>query len=203
MTFLDFSKIESGQIEIEWRPNSLLEVMEKTSGNLWVNAEKNGVDLVIEPDLTMPRTIAMDSLRIRQIILNLTGNAIKFSRNDDKRGLVRMVSEFDHTNKSLTIRIIDNGIGISPEQLRSLFTPFSQADSSTTRKYGGTGLGLSITKSFAGLMGGEVNVDSEVGIGSEFSVTIPITEIIDDQPQYELSMFEGVDVFISLSKTML
>jgi PAS domain S-box-containing protein len=197
---LDFSKIESGQIEIEWRPNSLLEVMEKTSGNLWVNAEKNGVDLVIEPDLSMPRTIAMDSLRIRQIILNLTGNAIKFSRNDDKRGLVRMVSEFDHTNKSLTIRIIDNGIGIAPEQLRSLFTPFSQADSSTTRKYGGTGLGLSITKSFAGLMGGEVNVESEVGIGSEFSVTIPITEIIDDQPQYELSMFEEVDVFISISK---
>lgn len=197
---LDFSKIESGQIEIEWTPNSLLEIMEKTAANLWVNASNKNVDLVLEPDLSIPQSIAIDSLRIRQIILNLTGNAIKFSHYEDKRGLVRLVSHFDHTQSLLHIEVSDNGIGISETQLQSLFTPFQQADTSTTRKYGGTGLGLSITKSFVELMGGEVAVRSEVGVGSTFSLTIPIPEVIDRTPEFSNVMLANQPIVIGLSK---
>lgn len=197
---LDFSKIESGQIEIEWTPSSLLEIMEKTAANLWVNASNKNVDLVLEPDLSIPQSIAIDPLRIRQIILNLTGNAIKFSHYEGKRGLVKLVSRFDHAQSLLHIEVSDNGIGISETQLQSLFTPFQQADTSTTRKYGGTGLGLSITKSFVDLMGGEVAVRSKVGVGSTFSLTIPIPEVIDRTPEFSNVMLANQPIVIGLSK---
>jgi len=197
---LDFSKIESGQIEIDWSATSILSLMEKTAGSLCVNAANKNVDLIIEHDVRTPKFVLVDSMRLSQIMLNLVGNAIKFSHHKDKRGVVRLTSRFNHTSSELTIEVIDNGIGISSEQLRSLFVPFSQADSSTTRKYGGTGLGLSISKSFAELMGGEISVASEVAKGSNFSVKLPIARVDDKAADFEPQLFEGFDFYVCLQK---
>ncbi|AOT08153.1 PAS domain S-box protein [Pseudoalteromonas luteoviolacea] len=170
---LDFSKIESGQMELESTEVNVLNLIEKTLEALWVNANQKGVNLFLLYDYKTPEFIRLDPVRTRQILLNLLGNAVKFSQRDDAIGNVSVGVAYNHKACELEIVVKDNGIGMTNEQIGKLFKPFTQADSSTTRKYGGTGLGLSITNSFVNLMGGQIDVESKIGIGSQFSIRIP------------------------------
>ncbi len=170
---LDFSKIEAGKLEIEHTPFSLQEVLSNLTNIVSVNVEAKGLSLDIIVDEDIPDQLVGDPLRIGQVLLNLTNNAIKFT----SEGKVTVELELMSLNKrdmsiNLIGRITDTGIGISAEKLKTLFSSFTQADDSTTRRFGGTGLGLSISKQLIEMMGGEVFVESEPDKGSTFSFTL-------------------------------
>jgi PAS domain S-box-containing protein len=165
---LDLSKIEAGKLEVDaqrLRPDQLiadvLSLME-------VRAREKRLALSARFDGPLPETIESDPTRLRQILINLLGNAIKFTES----GRVTLGATLLHDRQLLKITISDTGIGMSPEQMSRLFEPFSQADTSVARNYGGTGLGLSICRRLAEMLGGEITVESELGRGSTFSVTI-------------------------------
>ena len=170
---LDFSKIEAGRMDLEEAPFQLRAVVEGTSETLSVQAESRGlaVTTVIEPGT--PDHLRGDATRVRQILFNLIGNAIKFTEVGEIRVHVRALSE-SNDRVRLALSVADTGIGVSAEQAARLFQPFSQADSSTTRRFGGTGLGLSIVRRLAELMGGGVTVESTPGKGSTFIVTLDL-----------------------------
>ncbi len=170
---LDFSKIEAGRMELEEAPFQLRAVVEGTGETLSVQAESRGlaVTTVIEPGT--PDHLRGDATRVRQILFNLIGNAIKFTEVGEIRVHVRTVSEINGRVR-LALSVADTGIGVSTEQAARLFQPFSQADNSTTRRFGGTGLGLSIVRRLAELMGGGVTVESTPGKGSIFTVTLDL-----------------------------
>lgn len=166
---LNLSKIEAGKIDFELLPFDYLQAIEITRDILMPKVQEKNILLeTIEENI--PKGIIGDETRIRQILVNLAGNAVKFT----DEGKVTIRSSFE--NDTLTIKVSDTGIGISPENQKRLFKPFSQADSSTTRKYGGTGLGLVICKKLTLLMGGTLLLESEVGTGTTFTVTLPIKE---------------------------
>ena len=170
---LDFSKIEAGRMELEDAPFQLRAVIEGTGETLSVQAESRGlaVTTVIEPGT--PDHLRGDATRVRQILFNLIGNAIKFTEVGEIRVHIRALSESrDHVR--LALSVTDTGIGVSAEQAARLFQPFSQADNSTTRRFGGTGLGLSIVRRLAELMNGGVTVESTPGRGSTFTVTLDL-----------------------------
>ncbi|WP_342609955.1 PAS domain S-box protein [Vibrio tritonius] len=181
---LDFSKIESGQMDLDMSPTSVLRIMEKSVEALWVSALNKNVDIYIEHDFHLPELLELDAVRLRQILMNLLGNAIKFSGALHKRGCIEVSSHYDDEQGEVWINVQDNGIGMTDSQIAGLFKPFTQADSSTTRKYGGTGLGLTISKSFAEMMGGRILVESELDIGSTFSVVLPVREHEKSKPAY-------------------
>ena len=173
---LDFSKIEAGRIELERMEASLSEMVEGIQTALAPVADARGVDVsvFIAPDL--PDRVITDALRVRQICYNLVGNAIKFSGGRaDVRGRVAIRFEV-HQTEPLQVRfsVLDNGIGMSPETISHLFTSFTQAELSTTRRFGGTGLGLAICKRLTELFGGTISVTSQLGVGSTFSVVLPM-----------------------------
>ena len=167
---LDFSKIEAGRLEIEELPFSLRGLIEGTVETLVPAASTRGLKLFADPPAPGPDWLSGDPTRVRQILFNLIGNALKFT----ERGYVRISAETRANGRSalLTLQVEDSGIGMDPETLARLFQPFTQADSSTTRRFGGTGLGLSIVRRLAELMEGEVSAESEVGRGSRFTVTL-------------------------------
>ncbi|SIN90773.1 PAS domain S-box protein [Salinivibrio sp. ES.052] len=170
---LDFSKIESGQMELDPTDVNLLDLIEKTLEALWVNAHQKGVKLLFAHDYGIPDFILIDPVRVRQILLNLLGNAIKFTSKEKEGGHVFVTTAYCHDTQMLSLSIQDTGVGMTDEQMDKLFKPFTQADSSTTRRYGGTGLGLSISKSFIDMMGGKIEVESAFGQGSTFTIRIP------------------------------
>ena len=171
---LDFSKIEAGKLELEGVDMSLTEVVEGTLVTLAAAADQKGVRLICEIDPTLPDTVTGDPVRVRQILFNLVGNALKFSEAG-QAVLVTAVADETVSVGPLRIRfsVVDRGIGIPEELQKKLFQPFSQAESSTTRKYGGTGLGLSICQRLVEMMGGDIGVNSTPGEGSEFYASIP------------------------------
>ncbi|WP_332813105.1 PAS domain-containing hybrid sensor histidine kinase/response regulator [Ramlibacter sp.] len=167
---LDFSKVEVGKLELERGEFDLEELLDTTSSLLADSAERKGLELVIEVDPAVPRLLQGDSLRLGQVLLNLAGNAVKFT----ERGEVAIgvaVRERQGAEVLLEFRVQDTGIGLSSHQRARLFRSFSQADMSITRTHGGTGLGLAISKRLAELMGGEIGVESESGQGSTFWFT--------------------------------
>ena len=168
---LDFSKIESHSIKLEETDIQFLPFMETTFVSLTPSAEDKGIELQLELS-HVPKSMIGDSTRLQQILMNLVSNAIKFT----SKGSVQIRVEYNvkHNEGRLTFRVIDTGIGLSHEQMKRVFGKFSQADTSTTRRYGGTGLGLSIAKELIFLMGGELRLKSQVDFGSEFYFTIPI-----------------------------
>jgi len=168
---LDFSKIEAGKLELEEIPISLTDVVEGSLQTIAPNAVKKGLRLVSYVDPNIPPFVLGDSVRIRQVLINLGGNAIKFS---DAGEVVVRAELRDGSGDGVHVRfgIVDNGIGISEEAQKTLFQEFSQADTSTTRKFGGTGLGLSISQRLTEMMGGEIGVVSTLGEGSEFFADI-------------------------------
>jgi signal transduction histidine kinase/ActR/RegA family two-component response regulator len=166
---LDYSKIEAGRMTIERIDFDLRTVCEEVLKILRAQAAKQGLAMTLSYDPSVPRAINGDPVRLRQILLNLAGNAIKFT----ERGSVRI--EIARSGESeIKVSVADSGIGISAEQLGGLFQRFTQADSSTTRRYGGTGLGLAISKTLIELMGGSIGVHSDPGQGSTFWVTLPL-----------------------------
>ncbi len=169
---LDASKIEAGKLVIEEIPFSLETVFEALAGMLRFKTEEKGLALMLDIAPSLPPVLLGDPLRLGQILLNLGGNAVKFTEQGQITICVRELAATAKANSAdgvvLEFSINDSGIGMTPEQCANLFQPFSQADSSITRKYGGTGLGLSIAQSLAHLMGGTISVKSYLGVGSTF-----------------------------------
>jgi PAS domain S-box-containing protein len=170
---LDLSKVEAGEMSLEDEPFDLPGLVRDLGSMLAPNAVAKGIELVVLPSATLPRFVMGDESRLRQIFMNLLNNSIKFT----KVGRVQLnVFCTEQTVDRIRLRCVveDTGIGIEPAAIEHLFTPFTQADASTTRRFGGTGLGLSIARSFIELMGGEVGVTSVPGIGSTFWAEIPL-----------------------------
>ena len=171
---LDFSKIESGKLELELVDFDLREMVEGVVRLLSIQAHAKGLEISAHIDPNMPELVHADPSRLRQVLLNLGGNAVKFTH----RGEVAMdckVTALDGTDLRVRCEVRDTGIGIPNDRLPALFTPFTQVDASTTRQFGGTGLGLSITRQLIGLMGGEIGVTSELGVGSTFWFTVRLS----------------------------
>ncbi len=167
---LDLAKVESGKMTIEKIDFSLVEFLTDCSSLMGIRARENGISFEFKAETPLPEYVTSDPTRLRQILINVIGNAIKFTQ----QGRVTLSVVYD--NNRLKLRVKDTGRGISPEQVPKLFQAFSQADSSTTRKFGGTGLGLILTKKLCQALGGDFYlVESELGVGSTFEASISAT----------------------------
>ena len=175
---LDFSKIDAGKMELEQITISMDEILDGVGETLLPLAAKKDIELITFCDPNLPEFYG-DPVRLRQILYNISGNAIKFTESSEQvRGRVIMRCEKPSTAddmNTLIIRVQDNGIGMSNAVQERLFSPFSQAESTTTREFGGTGLGLTISKRLSELMGGDISVESEEGVGTLFTVSLPLT----------------------------
>ena len=168
---LDFSKIEAGKIDLEAIDFNLRDSLETALKTMALRADEKGLELLCEIAPDVPEVVKGDSSRLRQVIINLLGNAIKFTHRGEVSVRVCVESR-ELPDYLLRFTVADTGIGIPAEKCDSIFAPFTQADSSTTRKYGGTGLGLAISSRLVAMMGGAIWVESEVGRGSEFHFTV-------------------------------
>jgi signal transduction histidine kinase/DNA-binding response OmpR family regulator/HPt (histidine-containing phosphotransfer) domain-containing protein len=181
---LDFSKVEAGKLELEQVDVDLRDTFEDVARLLSIQAHAKGLELTAQIDATLPDLVKGDAGRIRQVLLNLAGNAIKFTA----RGEVSLeIKVLDTGKDGTTVRceVRDTGIGIPADRLGSLFAPFMQVDTSTTRRFGGTGLGLSIVRRLVELMGGETGVKSTEGVGSLFWFTAHFAPVVNSlQPLY-------------------
>ena len=166
---LDLSKLEAGKLELEQIPFALSDLLKQVSDTMRFKAEEKGLRIATTIADDVPPVLIGDPTRLNQILINLLGNAIKFT---DKGSVRIVVTKAAGPDATLCFSVIDQGIGIPPEKLDKLFQSFVQADASTSRKYGGTGLGLSISKTLVELQGGQMEVSSTVGEGSAFSFTI-------------------------------
>ncbi|MEZ6148197.1 MAG: PAS domain S-box protein [Planctomycetaceae bacterium] len=175
---LDLSKIEAGKLEVTTEPVNLVEVIGDIRSLMQVRADEKQLEFHVEFEGPLPARIETDPKRLRQILINLLGNAIKFTETGSVRLVIRYLPNEEEPN--LQFDIIDTGVGVSDEHASELFQPFVQADASITRNYGGTGLGLTISRRLAHLLGGEVIVESELGQGSTFSVTIQANSMGSD-----------------------
>ena len=167
---LDFSKIEAGKLTIDKHPMSLHATIDDAIALVAERALAKGLVLTSRPAPDLPSWVLGDATRIRQILINLLANAVKFT----EQGRIDLTVLRD--NEEIWFAVRDEGIGMTGEQLDRLFVPFEQADSSTTRKYGGTGLGLAISKNLSSLMGGDIQVVSQFGRGSTFTLHLPLPE---------------------------
>jgi signal transduction histidine kinase/CheY-like chemotaxis protein/HPt (histidine-containing phosphotransfer) domain-containing protein len=172
---LDFSSIEADQINLQPEPFSLVALVDNTVSIVSSGADNRGVPIRIEWDPRIPRLLVGDEARIRQVLLNLLNNAVKFTREGYIATLVHYVGPSE-TGETIRISVVDTGIGITPEQHKKLFKRFSQGDSSIRREFGGTGLGLAISKRLIELMGGRIGVESEQGRGSTFWIELTLPQ---------------------------
>lgn len=164
---LDFSKIESGKMNLQSLPFRLGDILDNLASIMSINAHDKDLELIISPVPLGASELVGDSMRLEQVLINLTGNAIKFTAHGHVTLSIRSIQE-DDGHITLRFGVSDSGIGIAPEKQQEIFAEFSQADGSTSRKFGGTGLGLTISRRLVEAMGGELNVTSELGCGSEF-----------------------------------
>jgi signal transduction histidine kinase/ActR/RegA family two-component response regulator len=182
---LDFSKLEAGHVEMEPRPLSIVRLVEEVRGLLSLQAAAKGVALKLDLDPDAPPFVSGDLSRLRQVLVNLTGNAVKFT----EQGQVLLSVRYDYELQRLRVAVADTGPGISPEALPRLFERFAQADVSINRTHGGTGLGLAICKAIVEVMGGSIGADSEIGRGStfHFEIPAPLAETPSDVPEPTLA----------------
>ena len=188
---LDYSKIESGMMELEEKPFELKRVIDETFDLLYYRAADKNIQLNYSIEKDVPPVISGDISRLRQILINLVGNALKFTDAGSVSINVKHVSTPD-TDTVLQFSVKDTGIGIPEDRKNRLFKPFSQVDSSTTRKYGGTGLGLAISSKIISLFGGKIWVDSTPGVGSVFHFTIKTKPAILISPKYSQSPEQNI-----------
>ena len=196
---LDFSKIEAGKLSIEKIPFDLEKVFSDMSDMVSYRAFKKGIEFVYNIAPEVPLNVYGDPLRISQILINLVNNAVKFTDEGSVVASVKLLEQKGE-NVELLFEVRDTGIGIKPEQQKALFDSFTQADVSTTRKFGGTGLGLAICKRLTGLMNGKIWVESEYGTGSSFKFTLPL-QIQENRRTDQLKLPEDIfrhKVLISL-----
>lgn len=176
---LDVNKIEAGKLEIEESPFSIQEVIDNIVQALVPTLEKNRLTMEVFEDPRIPCFVKGDVIRVRQVLYNIVGNAIKFTKSSAKKqGNIKIIAKVEEEQSNdfictVSFTITDTGIGISPDVQQKLFMPFTQAERSTTRKYGGTGLGLAICGKLTEMMGGRIDLQSELGKGSSFSVEFP------------------------------
>ena len=198
---LDFSKIEAGRLGLESIPISICDTLEGVAATLAPNAYKKNVRVAAHVDPNIPEWVIVDQVRLRQILFNLGGNAVKFTHSEPyKQGYIEIRADrLDNGDDDTVIvrySIIDNGIGIAAEAQDGLFDAFTQAESSTARIYGGTGLGLSICTRLTELMGGEIAIESELGKGSTFSVKIPHARSLRTETEEKGTQLDGVRVLL-------
>ncbi|EGR1390403.1 response regulator [Vibrio parahaemolyticus] len=167
---LDFSKVEENKLELEEAPFHLEQVLTPVCSAIQPLIDEKSIELIVENDVPNNTEFTGDCARLRQILFNLAGNAVKFTNE----GHVLIRTELNSEDKHLLIIVSDTGIGIAPDKQGRVFNSFEQADSSTTRRFGGTGLGLAIVKKLTELMGGSITLKSVEGVGTQFIVTLPI-----------------------------
>ena len=192
---LDLSKIEARQLDLDNRPFDLSEVVEGAGEIMAIRAHEKGLELACRLKPDVPVTLVGDPNRLRQVLVNLMGNAVKFTESGQVVLTIENDPEHPGTPGALRFTIADTGIGISEDKRETIFGEFTQADPSTTRKYGGTGLGLTISRRLVELMGGRIWVDSELGRGSQFhfAVQLPVQVPLRAVPQINL---EGQRVLV-------
>ena len=178
---LDLSKVEAGKIDLEQRPFRLAKIFTNVENQMKLSVDSTKVKLSFEREQSIPEFLVGDELRINQILVNLTSNAVKFTKDGAIRVSVDSMPSTHQNNSMIELKfcVADTGIGLTKEQIEKLFTSYNQADSSTTRKYGGTGLGLAICKKLTELMDGEIWAESEYGKGSQFYFTIKLYQVED------------------------
>ena len=169
---LDLSRIEAGQLHNEQRLFSVTELLDEVVDSLQLRAQEKQIDLRLDYLSTMPVTVCGDAFRLRQILVNLVGNAVKFT----EEGQVQVRASWSEVEQQLQVSVEDSGIGISDAEQQKIFQPFSQADASHSRRYTGTGLGLSIARQLARSQGGDISVFSELNKGSHFSLAMPLSQ---------------------------
>ncbi|NGP87957.1 response regulator [Fodinibius halophilus] len=189
---LDFSKIEAGKMEIEKIPFNIRDVVKEVVEIITFSSDEKGLDISYTVDDDIPQKLLGDPTRLRQILLNYGSNAVKFTEEGYVSFNVELIKSEAKENL-VQFSVVDTGTGISEEKQTDIFGSFSQADSSTTRKFGGTGLGLAICRQLAELMDGEVGVESELGEGSTFYCTVPLQEVEDQQEDEEAPDKEDSD----------
>ena len=200
---LDFSKLESGKLQIIEDEFDLHKIIEQVRDSLFISILAKNIDLILIIYSDTPRFVGGDKLRIKQVLLNLIGNAIKFT--DDGEVVIR-VSVEDQSSNDTTIQIAveDTGIGISEEHQASLFTAFSQVETAANRRFTGSGLGLAISKNLVGLMGGEITLQSKVGEGSTFTIRLPLTLAnTRGQDSFDKEGYDKTAIVIASRKTCL
>ena len=198
---LDFSKIEAGRLQIDHEPMSVEVVVERTCDTLDRLAGSKRVSLRLFVDPEIPAEVRGDAARLRQVLLNLIGNAIKFSSADKRAGVVHVRAVLvarSADSVSIEFGVSDDGIGMTSQTMARLFTPFTQADDSTTKRFGGTGLGLSISSRLAHLMGGRIEVSSLPGKGSTFVTCLPfaLDPVLEDPAAYRVLPLRGLRCLI-------
>ena len=195
---LDFSKIEAGKLELEIIDFNLRDVVEEVAELLAERAQNKGLELIADMDPNLPVSLRGDPGRLRQVLINLTDNAIKFTERGQVR--IRVIAhELTEQTVDLKFYVKDTGIGITPGQQHRLFQAFSQADGSTTRKYGGTGLGLAISRQLTQMMGGSIGVDSTIGSGSTFWLEIPFQRQRLSRGSAYPSPFKGLRILLGIA----
>ena len=196
---LDFSKIEAGKLHIVNQEMLIEAEFEHVCTLMDRIALDKQIDLTLFFDPDIPQCVVGDALRFRQILINLIGNAVKFSAGTGRIGRVRLQAELEKCDAGLVrtvFTIVDNGIGIRSDALGNLFQSFEQADSATTRKFGGTGLGLSISRNLAEMMGGHIEVQSEINLGSTFTVKLPFTAVSECPNRNRLQDLSGLNCIV-------
>ncbi len=183
---LDFAKIESGNFSLEKVPMSIAEINDSIKNMFLKTAEEKKIELKVFSDNDIPACVNGDSIRITQILVNLIGNAIKFTASGSVRIFTTIISQ-DEDTFMVEYKVADSGIGIASDKLDVIFDRFVQAEDDTTRKFGGTGLGLSIVKNLVKLMNGEISVKSELNIGSEFRLLIPLQKSSESEMEEYLN----------------
>ncbi len=186
---LDFSKIEAGRLDIETVTFDLDQLLDRLANVVALKASEKGLELVFSVDADVPSALLGDPLRINQVLVNLTSNAVKFTERGEVVVRCR-VAERERNHVKLEFSVQDTGIGLSESQQAELFVPFSQADVSTTRRYGGTGLGLTIARQLVERMGGEFTVESKLGQGTTMRFTVPL-ELFDERREGQLPIDPG------------
>jgi len=196
---LDFSKIESGKLDIENIEFSLEHMLRDTMKSMASRAHQKNLELLMHVAPDVPDRLLGDPGRLRQVIVNLVGNAIKFTENGEIEVSVQNIGGAPEHHALLQFSVRDTGIGIPRDKFKAIFESFSQADTSTTRKYGGTGLGLTISAQLVELMGGRIELDSEVGMGSTFRFTLQMnTASTDSSAHYRnTARIAGMSVLVA------
>jgi PAS domain S-box-containing protein len=189
---LDFSKIEAGKLDLDARPFPLAALVEEAVELLAPRAHAKSLEIAAYVDERLPETVVGDAARLRQVLLNLAGNAIKFTET----GGVSIILEPGIWPDEVSILVRDTGIGIAPEQQERIFLEFEQADGGTTRKFGGTGLGLAISQRIVERMGGHIAVKSAAGAGSTFKFTVPLTHAGDSDAAFVAPDLTGAAILI-------